>query len=660
MTPEYFCSICDRRFLHRSSVNRHQKGKHPDRPEELAFARVVEDSGQLSTGQDSFSTTLPTPRGFWQPKLATLSQSRSSQMASFMAATSPKVYMDPIDAPTRHFASAPLSEHTFNEDRTTTRKTPSFPRNPAMTPPFKLSMDARPTFQDNMKTSQSFHFNPGDGLQGNESYQRQLELAEWFRESDAAHMDYYRRNSDFMIHPQLGVLPVNPEAFEKKVLGELKNMFIRAGFRTSSPPNDVDVNRGTPAADQTPVSKAPVDGTGLENPVVDQGNSQSTTNKSGRASGNHFTVVEMADPQDDVTSTFDTGFNGIMMDVIQQQSSTVEYSPSAQRDCAAPATYQEQLPAPAALGTRFVNITVADWESRSTNDRPPTIEEIVSASRSMAPTATSIPAWTHSFELPTGPACAITSCPVAPEFNYHPNPDFILNIHNNSRITTWNTDLRDATPIKAALPAMELGLREIACYLPTHMEMIPELNLRFRAHGIGDKFMARIALYHRGRLTHESVERVYNKMRRQHRKNYETYHGPDSGFMVPAIKNALMRPENYHGGLTRYHVGHILARHKDYNNLGTYPLAAMARGVTIAPSGEDRGILTQVIEYATLHEPMATVKDIGRIVKEQKFTMPLESQDRTVDWDDLAAQRAKNDLETFDELQRAGCLAPGP
>ncbi|KAF2858049.1 hypothetical protein K470DRAFT_272775 [Piedraia hortae CBS 480.64] len=255
---------------------------------------------------------------------------------------------------------------------------------------------------------------------------------------------------------------------------------------------------------------------------------------------------------------------------------------------------------------------------------------------------------------PTGPACSVTAkytlAPVAWP-GWKADPAKTVNYKNNERVATWDTDMRDAPPLTVALPPIDIGIREAACYLPAHLSNLPELNLRARAHNFGPRLIAQMALYHRDRIAEPSVKRVHDKIRKQHRPNFTYYHGPEKDFRKNKVKQALADPKLFAAkGLSPYHVGHMLARPADHKKLALYPLAAMAQGVVIPPQGQDRGILTQVIEWCVQNDQFATVQDLPRIVTEQGFQLPQEALDPQINWDDMALIRAEAEV---------GHLCPG-
>ncbi|KAF2859797.1 hypothetical protein K470DRAFT_258483 [Piedraia hortae CBS 480.64] len=216
------------------------------------------------------------------------------------------------------------------------------------------------------------------------------------------------------------------------------------------------------------------------------------------------------------------------------------------------------------------------------------------------------------------------------------------NERGRERVQTWDTDIFDATPIKAMLPSIKLGIREMICYFPQHLAAVAELNLRARSSGFNNLMIAELVLWHRGRLTKAAVKRVDAKFRKQvstnnalMKKEFE-----EEGMEDPKV----MDHDRYENrGASRYHVGHVKNRAHREKALGLYPLAAMADGVRVHPSKADRGLMTQVIMWAKENDDKATIEDIDRIVEEQGFELPSEALDTAVSWDKEAFYRARNE-----------------
>jgi hypothetical protein len=93
-------------------------------------------------------------------------------------------------------------------------------------------------------------------------------------------------------------------------------------------------------------------------------------------------------------------------------------------------------------------------------------------------------------------------------------------------------------------------------------------------------------------------------------------------------------------GRKTYDTNDMEPRPQDEGKLKNVYFAQLAKDIKIKPRGEDRGIFTQVVEYAAENpDLMLDLDDVQRVADEQGFVMPSEAAG--TNWDKLAAVRAE-------------------
>jgi hypothetical protein len=244
---------------------------------------------------------------------------------------------------------------------------------------------------------------------------------------------------------------------------------------------------------------------------------------------------------------------------------------------------------------------------------------------------------------------------VLPTHIYDPNPPKYRNAAGVHRITGHNNDLWDAQSNKTALPnCHEIGALEFLTYLPKHLSW-NEVILRLMANGWDTKLMAEYALYARDRLTHEALKRVDESFRKYPGPAGNQLFGLDpkdektrfSSKRYPEVMVPHLYQQQGPGALT-YGVQHIQrpTTVKEKHLKGSVMLSELSVGVVHDPVGQDKGVLTQVIEDDRRMGGVLMTSQVQQHADAPGFVMPLEAR-ATLDWDARARERAIQIIDAF-------------
>lgn len=200
----------------------------------------------------------------------------------------------------------------------------------------------------------------------------------------------------------------------------------------------------------------------------------------------------------------------------------------------------------------------------------------------------------------------------------------VMRKRSNAASTTpqsKNEALATAIPAKARLPSCDIGIVELLCFFPNHTKW-PEAGIRAYRNEWKHGEVARIQLHARGKLTRDAYEKRIDCLKHQilcHGKHY---------FGDPTFKPTT------HGHLMTPVVSYDASNYAPRNNQGLFDASLMdiAEGVVNWPVGQDRGIVSQAIEYAHNNGlDHYTTADIPRIAQQMGFVAPAEASGD--DWD---------------------------
>lgn len=202
-----------------------------------------------------------------------------------------------------------------------------------------------------------------------------------------------------------------------------------------------------------------------------------------------------------------------------------------------------------------------------------------------------------------------------------------------TKLPPKNEALTDAITIKARLPPCQIGAVEFLTFFPHHTQW-PEAGLRLYRNGWNHSDVARIQLNARATLDEESYTRRYNALKYQILSNGRIFFNVSDFKPSSATHNQLLT------AVKSYDASNYAPRDTHVNVLEDATLVDIAKGVVNWPTGQDRGIVTQAIEYAfnnDLHQ--YTSANIPGLAQQMGFTAPAEAS--TDQWDQNACQRVE-------------------
>lgn len=194
-----------------------------------------------------------------------------------------------------------------------------------------------------------------------------------------------------------------------------------------------------------------------------------------------------------------------------------------------------------------------------------------------------------------------------------------------------NEALASATSVKTRLPTCTIGATELMTFFPHH-EQWPEAGLRLFRNGWKNADVATIQLHARDKLSQTAYTRRRDALRKSVLTNGKAFfQKPD---FKPSVDTELMSAVTSYDA-TRYQPkGDIRSRLEDAK------LVDIAEGVVNWPQGEDRGIVTQVIEHAHQNDfSQYIAADIPQIAQQMGFVAPVEAS--RADWDQRALARVQ-------------------
>ncbi|KAF7197951.1 hypothetical protein HII31_00665 [Pseudocercospora fuligena] len=218
--------------------------------------------------------------------------------------------------------------------------------------------------------------------------------------------------------------------------------------------------------------------------------------------------------------------------------------------------------------------------------------------------------------------------------------------------------LKTARSAKTPLPQIVLGARELCTYFPHHARW-PRYLLRLLRNDWRYKDIAKAQLYARAELTKDNLKSRDDAIRQQSLTNGHIYYNDNSWTMQDWFRD-------HHADSAPYPAGanypHVYTPGLDQAAWGpasqnTWTLAAgnvsttqltfleMWQGVVNHPTGQDAGVLTQILHWASqqgdFYMSTHTVTDIPNIVaaNQNRFVLPQEAT--RPDWDQRALQRLR-------------------
>lgn len=190
----------------------------------------------------------------------------------------------------------------------------------------------------------------------------------------------------------------------------------------------------------------------------------------------------------------------------------------------------------------------------------------------------------------------------------------------------------DAVEVDCQLPAnLVIGAYELCAFLPNHTQW-PAAGLRLHRNGCTSNDVIKMQLHARNRVSKANVRFRHQMMRAQVRDNGREFFNIPK-FNITTHKNLLTATSNYT-------TNNWQPRAKMTKTLLGKPLVNLAVGVTNMPTGQDRGLLSQCVEYAVqTGQAHLTTMDIPHIVQQQGFNLPGEAYGAL--WDQNANSRCQ-------------------
>ncbi|KAK4541804.1 hypothetical protein LTR36_007336 [Oleoguttula mirabilis] len=202
------------------------------------------------------------------------------------------------------------------------------------------------------------------------------------------------------------------------------------------------------------------------------------------------------------------------------------------------------------------------------------------------------------------------------------------------RTVGYNGELDSAISVTARLPQCEIGAVELLVFFP-HQTQWPKAILRLLGNDWTIEDIAKAQLHGRGARSSEGCHRRRATLRQQKLAG---------GRIQSGIADWT---EKKYGGviaITNYDAAGYTPRPQDAASLYNAKLVHVAGGVVNWPVGQDRGVVTQAIEYAVRNNRTdVTTVDIPRLAQVQGFAMPTEAAG--TQWDQLGRVRMLNAIK---------------
>lgn len=202
------------------------------------------------------------------------------------------------------------------------------------------------------------------------------------------------------------------------------------------------------------------------------------------------------------------------------------------------------------------------------------------------------------------------------------------------------TNLKLAIPIEARLPERNIGAVEVLTFFPHHIRW-PELGVRLFRNGWKSMALAKGVLHARNELSRNDLHSLtkhdnnFKQLKRSVGKAF--FDDDDFTWKSPAYTHRLT-------AVTSYDATNYAPRQQPAPRPFTAKLVKIAKGVKNWPKGEDRGIVTQAIEFAVRHRRSdLTTADIPKLARTYGFQDPQDSLGNQ--WDQHALQRNEARIE---------------
>ncbi|KAK3680691.1 hypothetical protein LTR37_021104 [Vermiconidia calcicola] len=198
-----------------------------------------------------------------------------------------------------------------------------------------------------------------------------------------------------------------------------------------------------------------------------------------------------------------------------------------------------------------------------------------------------------------------------------------------------HTELSSAIGVEAQLPGCQIGAVELLTFFPNHTQW-PEAGLRLYRNGWKTLDIAKLQLHARNRLTRQGCDKRVAALRHQVLKNGQIFFNDE--FFNQTSHAHLMTT------VTSYDASNYAPRSTIASSLAPNKLIDIANGVVNWPTGEDRGLVTQAIEFTSENALIQyTTLDIPWLSFQHTFSSPNESL--TTTWDHATLQRARQTIE---------------
>ncbi|KAF2169737.1 hypothetical protein M409DRAFT_52244 [Zasmidium cellare ATCC 36951] len=185
---------------------------------------------------------------------------------------------------------------------------------------------------------------------------------------------------------------------------------------------------------------------------------------------------------------------------------------------------------------------------------------------------------------------------------------------------TYNSGLGTALSATHLIPEVALSAVEILTYFPLHLAW-PAITVRLLQAGFRGPDMAKAQLHARGRLTRAEFERRKAALRHGILTAGKSFFA-DTNFTQTGYANdprlqAIVQAAYPHGDCIAHYNGAEITTTIDERNLAPN-LQQVANGVINHPTGNDAGVLTQVIQWAAAAGQLAnyTTDDVPMLAEQ--------------------------------------------
>ena len=190
----------------------------------------------------------------------------------------------------------------------------------------------------------------------------------------------------------------------------------------------------------------------------------------------------------------------------------------------------------------------------------------------------------------------------------------------------YNGNLSTAINVIARLPPCPIGVVELLTFFPNHTQW-PEAGLRLYRNGWHTLDIATVQLHARGRLSTRSSRQRTDALRHQVLTNGRIFFN-DKKFIQSSHSHLMT-------AVTTYDASMYAPRSSNTSALFNASLTDIAEGVVNWPTGQDRGIVTHVLEYAQQNSfSQYTTSDIPQLAQDWGIFTPSDAL--TTQWDQNA------------------------